>query len=608
MSDYQHQITFRQYIIGVFRFIWQMLPVILKYRDKIIYNNTPRADSIGRYLEEHTRQRPDHPAILFDNQTLTYREFNDEINCLADYLLSLGFSKGDVFVVLMDNRPEMLICLGAAAKIGAIASLINSNLRGSALHHCIAVSSSKAVIIGEELLDAFEEIKTDLQMDPAFPLLLMAEKGRISIPDRYRDLKQLMTVSSRENPVTTAGVTTHDAFAYVFTSGTTGMPKAAYQYHRSWIMAGHYLGKGVLRMKPEDRFYVCLPFYHTNPVKMAWSIIHSNGATLVMARKFSTSRFWDDVRKYKVTVFNYIGELCTYLVNQAERDDDRNHSVRAMIGNGMRSSIFGTFRKRFGIKQIIEMYGASEYDLVFTNLFNLDGTIGTSFSKFALAKFDVEKNELVQNENGFLSKVKKGEPGILLGKVNDSVNITGYARNEDTEKKLIRDAFEKGDCWFDTGDVLRNIGWRHHEFVDRTGDTFRWKGENVATLEVENIVNAFPGVEQCTVYGVKLGQGDGRIGMVAVLPESKPKTFDFKGFGQLLLDSLPAYAVPRFLRLKTVFETTTTFKIKKLTLQEEGFDLKKIRDPLFVLLPGDKTYTPLDQEIYSRIMEGQYRF
>jgi acyl-CoA synthetase (AMP-forming)/AMP-acid ligase II len=186
--------------------------------------------------------------------------------------------------------------------------------------------------------------------------------------------------------------------------------------------------------------------------------------------------------------------------------------------------------------------------------------------------------------------------------------MTGYTSREDTEKKLIRDAFEKGDCWFNTGDVLRNIGWRHHEFVDRTGDTFRWKGENVSTTEVENAVNAFPEVIHSTVYGVKFGDGDGRIGMVAVVPETNPEAFDYKGFGRALLDSLPAYAVPRFLRLKTSFETTTTFKIKKTSLQKEGFDPDKIEDPLFVLLPGEDAYRPLDQVLHAQIMAGQYRF
>ena len=608
MSEYQRRVTAKQYFTGLFRFIRKDLRIILKHLDKIKYDSTPKADSIGRYLEAHARNMPDHPAILFEDQTITFREYNEEINRLAHSLISLGIGKGDVFVVLMDNRPEMMICLGAAAKIGAIASLMNSNLRGKALHHCISVSKAKAAIIGDELVEAFEEIKNDLEIDSSFPLLLMAEKGQPPIPSGYRDLKQLMMESSTENPDTTVDVTTHDAFAYVFTSGTTGMPKAAYQYHRSWIRVGYFLGTSIIKMKPEDRFYVCLPFYHTNPVKMAWGCAHVNGSTVVMARKFSTSRFWEDVRKYKATVFNYVGELCSYLANQPGKDDDRNNAIRAMVGNGMRSSIFSTFRERFGVEQILELYGASEFDLAFINLFNLDGTIGTSANKFALVKFDVEKDELLRDEKGFLIEVKKGEPGILMGKVSDTVDITGYANNEDTEKKLIRDAFEKGDCWFNTGDVLRNIGWRHHKFVDRTGDTFRWKGENVATMEVENVVNSFSEVAESSVYGVKFGDGDGRIGMVSVVPETILEDFDYKGFGQVLLTSLPAYAVPRFLRLKNAFETTATFKIKKVALQDEGFDLQKIEDPLFVLLPGEDTYKPLDQVLYDGIMEGQYRF
>ncbi|MCP4755427.1 MAG: long-chain-acyl-CoA synthetase, partial [Proteobacteria bacterium] len=410
-------------------------------------------------------------------------------------------------------------------------------------------------------------------------------------------------------PSTTADVTVHDAFAYVFTSGTTGMPKAAYQFHRSWIKAGHFIGKVMLKLTPKDRFYVSLPFFHTNPVKIGWGAPHVSGAAIVMVRKFSTSRFWDDVKHYRITAMNYVGELCTYLANQPERPDDANHSLRGMIGNGIRPDVFGVFKKRFKVDKVIELYGASEFDLSFVNMFGLEGTIGFNIgSTFALAKYDVDNDELVRDDKGFLIQVEKGEPGILLGEAKESIDITGYTSKEATEKKMIYDAFEKGDRWFNTGDLLRNIGFGHHEFADRTGDTFRWKGENVSTMEVEKVANSFGQVEQSTAYGIKIGDGDGRMGMLALLPNESGDAFDLEGFGSLLADSLPSYAVPRFLRLKTEFESTPTFKIKKNPLRDEGFDPTKISDPLLVILPGDNKYQPLTEQLFAEIEAGKYRF
>ncbi len=604
----QRQIGFSEFFFKALKFAFMVIPFLMRNKKKLFYSAEPVDDSIGRYLEANARQYADNEALIFEEQSWTYREYNEEINRLANYLISLGIQKGDVFVVLMENRPEMLFCLGAAAKIGASASMINFNLRGEALHHCITIEPFKAIIVGEGMVNEFEEVRADLHLAKDFQLLWMADANQNSLPEGYRDLKKIMTGTSSENPATTATVNSHDSFAFVFTSGTTGMPKAAYQYHRSWIKVGLFMGKAMFKLTPQDRWYVCLPFFHTNPVKLAWGCAHQNGAAIVMTRKFSASRFWEEVRKYKITAFNYIGELCTYLVNNPETADDKNHTLTHMIGNGMRPDVYSTFKERFGVRQIIELYGASEFDLGFNNLFGLDGTVGFSFNKFALVKYDIENDELVRDENGFLIKVQKGEPGIVLGEAKDSVDITGYTSKEATEKKMIYDAFEKGDRWFNTGDMLRNIGFGHHEFVDRTGDTFRWKGENVSTMEVEKVASTFEQVEQCTAYGVKFGEGDGRIGMLALLPNVAQESFNLEQFGKLLVDSLPPYAVPRFIRIKTEFETTPTFKIKKNPLRNEGFDLGKVNDPLHVILPGDDKYQPLTEQLFMEIKEGKYRF
>lgn len=328
-----------------------------------------------------------------------------------------------------------------------------------------------------------------------------------------------------------------------------------------------------------------------------------------MARKFSVQRFWSDIRKYRITAMNYVGELCTYLVNQPELENDSAHTLRKMVGNGMRHDIFSVMKNRFGVKKIIELYGASEGDMSFVNIFGLDGTIGFNLvTPFAVVKYDIENDELVRDENGFLIRVKKGEPGILLGEARKSVNILGYTDKKETEKKMIYDAFQKGDRWFNTGDMIRNMGFGHYEFVDRTGDTFRWKGEIVSTTEAEKVVNSFKQVTQSSAYGTKFGDGDGRLGMLALLPQGNPDEFNLSAFGKLLLNSLPAYAIPRFLRFTSKFDSTPTFKIKKNTLKEEGFDLNQIKDPLFVILPGEERYQSLTEKLFVEINEGKYRF
>ena len=602
------RVTFPEFFFGFLKFLVFKFPLLLANAKTILGVDKPIKKSMGQYFEKNAKKYPDHPALIFEDRTWTFKAFNKEVNRLANFWISLGIKRGDVVTVFLANRPEMLFCMGAAAKIGAAASMINFNLRGKALHHCATIAPCKAYIVDESLLDEFEEIRPDLQADGKTALFLMTNTGEDPVPDGYQNLKKLIQASSTENPSTVADVLTSDPYAYVFTSGTTGMPKAAFQFHRSWIKTGHFMGKVLLGIKPKDRFYVCLPFFHTNSVKMGWSVAHANAATIVMARKFSTRRFWDDIRKYQVTMFSYIGELCTYLVNQPENGKDSHHSVRGMVGNGMRPDVYSTFKKRFKIKKIVETYGASEFDFSFFNAFGLDGTIGFTVLPFALARYDTKNDDFIRDENGFLQKTASGEPGILLCEAKKSVNVTGYTSSEATEKKMIQDAFEKGDRWFNTGDMIRNIGYGHHQFVDRMGDTFRWKGENVSTMEVEKIVNSFAQVEQSTAYGVKFQDQDGRLGMVTLIPATKPEEFDLAGFGRLLVNALPAYAAPRFLRLTAEFESTQTFKIKKNPLRDQGFDITKINDPIFVILPGDEVYQPLTPELYSDINSGDYRF
>ena len=341
---------------------------------------------------------------------------------------------------------------------------------------------------------------------------------------------------------------------------------------------------------------------------MGWSAALANGAAMAIRRKFSASHFWEDTRKFNATAFNYIGETTRYLMNQPAKPDDRNNPVEKIVGNGLRPDIWKPFKKRFGISKVYEFYGATEMLLAFYNLLNLDNTMGFNLDPYAIVRYDLDTDEPVRSKNGFFEKVDRGEAGLLLGEILDRTPFAGYTDEASSRKKIFRDVFAPGDMWLNTGDMVRDLGFRHAQFVDRLGDTFRWKGENVSTAEVEEIVNSFPDISHSAVYGVVIQGTDGRAGMASLVPSVPVPQFDFQGFCDHLHRALPSYAVPIFIRIKTEFDTTDTHKIKKTDLKKEGFDLDQLSDPVYVLLPGSNEYTPLTREIHEGIIQGQYRF
>jgi len=599
-------ITFPEFFAGLLRFLIFRVPVILAIANRILEPDKRGRSNIGKYLEQNSLRYADRPALLFEDQRWTWRMFNEVVNRYANFLIGFGLKRGEVMAVLMENRPEMLFLIAAAAKIGAVASLINAGLRQEALRHCLQVASLKGYLIGAELVEAFEAVRSGLPDAQKERVFWVSNGSETQVPDHYLDFQALTRNAAVSNPDTVAEVTSHDAFAFVFTSGTTGLPKAAFQYHKSWCRAGNFVGKGLLRITPRDVVFNPLPLFHTNPLKLAWSSAHLNGAALAFCRKYSTIRFWNDIRRHGATVFNYVGELCTYLYNAPEKPDDADNPVRAILGNGLRPNIFKGFKKRFGIGQVLELYGASEGDLTSMNFLNLEETIGI-FLYHAVVKYDPESERFARDSKGHLQKIARGEVGLLLGKATPKV-LSGYLNRADTEKKIIRNAFKEGDAWFNTGDLVRSIGWGHYQFADRLGDTFRWKGENVATLEVEKAVLAFPNVEQCCVYGVQLPGFDGRVGMVSVVARGEWQAFDSAGLAEWLQKNLPAYAIPRFLRFVDRFETTPTHKIKKTELQRQGIDLNEINDPLFFLPAGASGYERLTPERHQQVVSGAIRF
>ncbi|MCP4750792.1 MAG: long-chain-acyl-CoA synthetase [Proteobacteria bacterium] len=584
----------------------------LAVMDKIARERQSRSpedrESFGTYIERNALRYPDNVAIFYEDTRYTYREFNEWTNRYANYLIAEGLKKGDIAAVMLENRPEMLMVIAALGKIGAVASLINTSQRATVLAHSLTLVPVKRFIIGEECLPAFEEVKADIALSTEQKVYFLPDEVSDDVPNDYLDLSAEIRGQSADNPSTTGEVRLKDQFVYIFTSGTTGMPKAVIITHFHTTSSLNWWGHVVLDMKPEDVMYITLPLFHGNGLHIGWSSAIAGGAAVVIRRRFSVSRFWKDVRKFKATAFIYVGEVCRYLMNQPPSPSDADNSVWKIAGNGLNVKIWKAFKKRFGIEKVYEHWGATEYNFGLINTLNLDCTVGTTKGSFALVKYDMETDEPVRGPNGFLQRVDPGEAGLMLIEFLNPLTFKGYTNREATEEKIVRDAFATGDTWVNTGDLLRDIGHRHAQFVDRRGDTFRWKGENVSTDEVAAVVTGFETVLQAVVYGVSIPNAEGRAGMASLVPDSEPDRFDTAGLTRYLERSLPPYSVPLFIRLKSELETTSTHKIRKNQLRDEGFDPGTVSDPIYVLLPGSSEYVPITADLHGEIIEGKYRF
>ena len=562
--------------------------------------------SIGRVIEYWSRWAPQRVAIRFEDRQWTYGEFNAWVNRLAATFRTHGVNTGDTVAILMENRPEVLACVAAAVKLGAIAGMLNHNQRGDVLGHSIALVRPKVLVLSAECREALESTVYTPQKTSGMSFLWHGGDARETAPEGWLDLARESGRRSSVNPASTGEVIASQACYYIFTSGTTGLPKASVMTHYRWLSSMVGLGGATLRIRADDIFYCCLPLYHNNALTISWGCTLAAGACIAIDRKFSASKFWDRVRHFDATAFCYIGELLRYLLNRSASEGDRKHRVRLITGNGLRPEIWEQFEQRFGISRIYEFYGASESNIAFINAFGVSQTAGFTPMSFAIVEFDNESETPVRNKKGWLEKVKKGGVGLLISEVTKKRPFDGYTDPAAGEKKLLRDVFTKGDCWFNTGDLVRDQGMRHIQFVDRVGDTFRWKGENVATGEVEGALAREDSIEHGVVYGVTVPGCDGRAGMAAITLRNGKK-LDGKALAQSLCSALPAYAVPLFLRIKEQQETTGTFKYRKVELKQEGFDPEKVKEPLFVLADRDKGYEPLSKKLYAQIEKGKLR-
>ncbi len=567
--------------------------------------------SPGAIFQQQAIKQPSAHFLSFENERYNYGEFNLWVNRLAFTLKAQGINKGDCVGVMLENRPALIALVLAVNKIGAIAGMLNHKQKENVLAHSLNLIQPKLLVVGEECLAAMASAQPHLDgWDNA-------EVAHFYIPDqtasdpalrqRYTNLLTLSATAPDQNPVESGTMTLADECYYVFTSGTTGLPKAAPMTNLRWYKAGVGFGKMSMGLKSSDTLYCCLPLYHNTALAIGLSCVLTTGASMALARKFSVSNFWQDIRQYNATSFVYIGEVCRYLLNMPAQFNDREHSIRVMVGNGLRAEIWDEFQQRFGISRICELYGASEGNIGFVNAFNLKRTVGFSPMHFRVVGFDVDSEVPIVGANGYMQQVNKGEVGLLLSEVSKKAPFDGYTKKEANEDKLLRNVFKPGDCWFNTGDLVRVQGFRHVAFVDRVGDTFRWKAENVATTEVEAEIHSFQDIVEAVVYGVKVPNTDGRAGMASLIIE-QGRRFDPSEFYQHIKRKLPDYAVPLFVRLSQYHETTTTFKVKKTELKKESFRQAHPEDTIFVLIDRALGYEPLNAKILADIESGNIRF
>ena len=551
----------------------------------------------------------DRPALISDRERMSYREYDARGDQYARWAKASGIAKGDVVALMMPNRPEYLAIWLGITRMGGVVALLNTNLTGAALAHCVNIVGPKHIIVEASLIDGFRTAMPHLSGASVLWCHGGAPQGFERI-DTVVDALSNAPIPDQE----LQALTIEDKCLYVYTSGTTGLPKAANINHYR-VQGIMFAFNAAMKMKPAERIYVCLPMYHTSGGVLGPGAALTAGASVVLREKFSSSTFWDDIVKNECTVFLYIGELCRYLLNSPTHPLEAKHKIRLACGNGLRPDIWADFQRRFVIPKILEWYAATEGNCVFLNFDSKIGAVGR-IPKFMerkfftdIVRFDIETDAPVRGPDGFCIKSAPGEVGEAVSKiVNDpkrpSQRFEGYADPTATEKKILRDVFEKGDRWFRTGDLMRRDELGYYYFVDRIGDTFRWKGENVATSEVSEAITVFPGIKEANVYGVRIPGADGRAGMAALVVEDE---LDLDGFTRHVAQQLAGYARPVFLRITREIEATSTFKQRKLDLVKEGFDPSSIRDPIYFLHPQQQKYVRLDPALYAEICAGKVR-
>lgn len=584
------------YLSGVLRMLRSVKSVDAEGHHLIADEIEMRVDKYGKNI-----------AFIEDDKQLTYEDFEIYANRVAHWAQSEGCVPGDTVAVFVRNRAEYVALWFGLSKVGVIPALLNFQLTGSALAHCINISDAKLAILDSELSENWESAKSEM------PDALKVFEAFGDITDYTSfDLAILEHVPNRPAKTIREGITAGEQCMKMFTSGTTGMPKAAKVTH---VRAQNYM-RGFAagsKSKPSDRMMLVLPMYHATGGLCGVGAAMTNGGAVIVRPKFSASKFWDEVSDNGATMFMYVGELCRFLLSSPPHPKERDHKLQWAIGNGLRPEVWPGFVSRFNIPHVIEFYGATEGNV---SLINIDGKVGAVGrapdylrSKFNMdiIKYDVETSANLRGSDGFCIRTDNDEVGELIGEIrNDDprFRFEGYQTKEATQKKILRDVFKKGDAWFRTGDLMSRDALGYYYFIDRVGDTYRWKAENVATGEVAAALSNFKGITQANVYGVSVDGYDGRAGMASIVSEGD---IDLEALKSHIESELPHYARPVFLRFSKETDTTSTFKFKKTNLVKAGFDPANISEPLYYADAGSNSYKKITKAVYKKILSGEVR-
>ncbi|KAG7333581.1 hypothetical protein KOW79_003716 [Hemibagrus wyckioides] len=594
---------------AVYDVLFVLQGVRIAMRMRKFRGSTPCYTILDRFLDS-VKNHPEKKFLVFEGRSYSYSEADKLSSKAARALLHhTELQEGDTVALFLGNEPNFVWIWLGLCKLGCTAALLNSNIRTKSLLHCFTCCGAKTLIAGADLQEAVEEVLPVLK-EQGVHVFQLGENREM---DGIINLSEKMDAASDEELPRSlrSRVTMKSPALYIYTSGTTGLPKAALINHeRVWLAS--YLQK-MSGVCSDDVIYVYLPLYHSAGFLMGLTGAIERGITVVLRRKFSVSQFWNDCRKYNVTVIQYIGEIMRYLCNTPKTDGERMHNVRLALGNGIRGDTWVEFLQRFGDVRICECYGATEGNIGFVNYIGKIGAIGRTsaimkqLAGYSFIKYNAEREEPVRDSRGFCVEVDTGETGLLVAKITKVAPFSGYANNkQQTEKKKLRNVFKSGDVYFNTGDLMKFDEQGFVYFQDRIGDTFRWKGENVATTEVADILTMVDFIEEANVYGVKVPGHEGRIGMSAIkLKEGRG--FDCSVACKHIESYLPTYARPRFIRIQDMLDITGTYKQMKVKLSEEGFDPTTIQDKMYFLDDRKKTYIPMTEDIYNSINNGQLR-
>jgi fatty-acyl-CoA synthase len=567
-----------------------------------------RSHTLADVIDERAVQLEDRPALISREASLSYRQLAERSRRYARWALAHDLAPGDVACLLLPNGPEYVALWVGLHRVGVVAALLNTHLSGELLARAVNMVAPRGVIASASLAGALQDARAWIDPD----VQCWALTGPAAFPELEHELTRLsgepLTGTERRSP------TLDDRALYIYTSGTTGLPKAALVSHGRVMQWSHWFA-GLLDTQPSDRMYDCLPMYHSIGGVVATGATLVGGGTVVLRERFSAHEFWSDVVAERCTLFQYIGELCRYLLASPPHPDEQRHSLRLCCGNGLRREVWEPFQRRFRIPQILEYYASTEGSFSLYNCEGRPGAIGrippflAHRGSVALIRLDPTSGEPLRDATGRCLRCVADEVGEAIGELKDATGVArglfeGYADREASERKIARNVFAPGDAWFRSGDLMRQDAEGFFYFVDRAGESFRWKGENVSASEVAGVIASCRGVIEAAVYGVRVPGTEGRAGMAALVVDP---AFALATLREHLAAQLPEYARPRFVRIVPMLERTGTFKLKTLALAEQGFDPATVRDEIYFDDAEAQAYVRLDARLFERICSGAVR-